>query len=96
MSDKNQIGFMHSPIELAKVLIKNYGIHEGYWALITGFGFTIANSGPNPNEIYPTAIIPLRDIGIQPVNKNHPLAINAAKVNPPKKVSSKKVKSSKP
>ena len=80
---------MYSPKELGKVLIKLHKIHKGYWALATEFKLVGTNSGPvDSEERYPTAVVPIVKIGIQPVKKDHPLAMDAAKFNPRRKSTS--------
>lgn len=73
--------------ELATVLIKHQGIHDGLWSVTVQLGFQVANVKVNPSEeeLVPAAIVPLMKIGIQKQDKPSPLSVDAAKVNPPSK-----------
>ncbi|MGA9754018.1 MAG: hypothetical protein WBV23_02630 [Desulfobaccales bacterium] len=70
--------------ELATVLIKHQGIHEGLWSVTVQLGLQGANVkvGPSEEEMVPAAIIPLMRIGLQKQNKPNPLTVDAAEVNP--------------
>ena len=73
--------------EIAKVLLKHQGIHEGLWAVTIQFGLQAGNIkvGPSEEDIVIAAIIPLLKIGIQKSDKPTPLTVDAAEVNPPPK-----------
>ncbi len=68
--------------EVVEALIRYNNIHEGLWDLYIEFGLAAANiSGPG-DEFSPAAIIPLKKIGIQRVEKITNLTVDAALVNP--------------
>jgi hypothetical protein len=71
--------------ELATVLIKYQGIHEGLWALTVQFSFQagMAKVGPAEEDVAIAAIIPLMKMGLQKLDKPNPLSVDAAEVNPP-------------
>jgi hypothetical protein len=76
----------HRDVILA--LIKHQNIHEGVWQLYVEFGITAGNlpvSEENQDNLRlcPTAIIPIKTIGLMKVDKEGPLALDASKVNPP-------------
>jgi len=76
--------------EVVEALIRYNSIHEGLWDLYIEFGLAAANIGPGPeNEYSPAAIIPLKKIGIQRVEKITNLTVDAAVVNPLPKVEPK-------
>jgi hypothetical protein len=80
MAEASQIVFSFK--EVAEALIKKHGLSEGLWALAIKFGIQATNMGPNDNELRPTAIIPILEIGLQKMDKESNLTVDAAKVNP--------------
>jgi hypothetical protein len=68
--------------EVTTALLKAQGIHEGLWSLFIRFGLSAANLGPNDDEVRPTAIIPILEIGLQKGEKENNVTVDAAKVNP--------------
>jgi hypothetical protein len=70
--------------ELAEILIKKQDIHEGHWLIYIEFGFAAANvtSGPDDPSLLPSAIVPVRKIGIQKVDQPNQLSVDASIVNP--------------
>lgn len=81
--------------EIVTDLLKREGIHEGIWALFVEFGITGANmqfaepgtpppdpSVMPPENLLPTAIIPIKKIGIIKTNFLSNLSVDAAVVNP--------------
>ena len=70
--------------EIATVLLKHQGIHEGLWALTVQLALQAGNIkvGPSEGDIAIAAIIPLMKIGIQKSDKPTPLTVDAAEVNP--------------
>jgi len=73
--------------ELATVLLKHQGIHEGLWGVTVQMGFQAGHikAGPSEEDVVPAAIVPLLKIGIQKQEKPAPFTVNAAEVNPPPK-----------
>jgi len=73
--------------ELVTALIKHQGIHEGIWGLTIQVGLQAGNiqAGPSGSDTVMGIIIPLQKIGIQKQDKPNPIAVDAAKVNPPSK-----------
>lgn len=73
--------------ELATVLIKHQGIHEGLWSCTIQMGLqaAIIKVGSSEGDIAPAAIVPLLKVGIQKQDKPNPLTVDAAVVNPPTK-----------
>lgn len=49
---------------LAELLVKSQGIHEGIWGIAIQFGLGAANAGPNDEEMHPSAIVPVLNVGI--------------------------------
>jgi hypothetical protein len=77
--------FLFTYKELATLLIKAQNIQEGWWGIFVKFGINAANVGPNPDNILPTAIVPILEIGLQRYDKETSLSVDAAVVNPSKK-----------
>jgi hypothetical protein len=80
MPETNQIGFSFK--EVVTALIKAHDIHEGIWGLWVNFGIAASNAGPNENELKPTAMIPILQMGLQRFDKENSLSVDASKVNP--------------
>jgi len=80
MPETNQIGFSFK--EIVTALIKANDIHEGVWGLWVNFGIGASNAGPNENELKPTAMIPILQMGLQRFDKETSLSVDASKVNP--------------
>jgi hypothetical protein len=80
MPEPAQITFTYK--EVAEILIKAQGIHEGIWGLFIKFGLNAANIGENEAALRPAAIIPVLEIGLQKMDKESNIAVDAAKVNP--------------
>jgi hypothetical protein len=70
--------------ELTEAIVKATGVHEGKWVLVASFGFAAVNTGPNENEVFPTAMAALQKVGIQLADAGSPsgLVVDAAEVNP--------------
>jgi hypothetical protein len=87
MAETNQIVFTHQ--EVVECLIKKHGIHEGIWGLYVRFGLKATNVGviadpgvPADGDVYPAAIIPLLQLGVQRFPEMNNLTVDAAVVNP--------------
>ena len=90
MAEPAQIIFDYK--EVAEALVKRAGIHEGIWGLFFRFGMQATNFGPNPNELKPTVIVPILQIGIQRFSEESSISVDAAKVNPAPTTKPKTVK----
>jgi hypothetical protein len=82
MAEVTQISFKHT--EVAELLIKKQGLHEGIWGLFFKFGLGASNIGPTETEITPSAIVGVLEIGLQKFEKESSIAVDAGKVNPPR------------
>jgi hypothetical protein len=80
MAEINQYVFSFK--EIVEALIRKQGIHEGIWGIYVEFGLSAINAGPSPDQILPTALIPVQKIGIQRLPNESNIALDAAKVNP--------------
>jgi len=75
--------------ELAELLVKKQGLHEGIWGIIVRFGLQARNTGLTAESVLPTAMVPILEIGIQRQEEMSPLAVDAAVVNPPQRPGSR-------
>jgi len=71
--------------EVVEALLRKQGIHEGIWGIFVEFGLAAANAGQTDEQLLPTAIIPIKKIGIHRLEKETNLAVDASKVNPHQK-----------
>ena len=86
MDETKTIILTHKEVTLA--LIKHQNIHEGIWQLYVEFGIAAANmpiaeENQDNLRLCPTAIVPIKAIGLIMVDKESPLALDASKANPP-------------
>jgi hypothetical protein len=70
--------------ELAEVLVKQQGIHNGHWGVLLKIGVAGANMPGPTGELLPCAIVPISEIGIQQYEEPSSMTVDAAKVNPAK------------
>jgi len=80
MAEASQITFSFK--EIAEALVKKQGLHEGIWTLNINFGLQATQIGPNESTLTPAAILVVLTIGLQKVEKETNLSVDAAKVNP--------------
>ena len=85
MDENKPIILTHKEVTLA--LIKHQDLHEGIWQLYVEFGIAagnmpIAEENQDNLRLCPTAIVPIKTIGLMMVDKETPLALDASKVNP--------------
>jgi hypothetical protein len=80
--EANQYTFTHK--ELAELMIKKLGIHEGRWMVSFTFSFGVMNGGPSPDQIVPTGVVGVQTVGIMRAQPESPeiLVVDAAVVNP--------------
>ncbi len=89
--------------EIVTALIKQQGLNEGIWALYVEFGLVAANfafadegqvevdQNAPPTNILPTALIPIKKVGLIRSNLVSNISVDAAKVNPkPKSIAARK------
>jgi hypothetical protein len=79
--DIRQITFAHK--EVAEALVRHHGLHDGIWGLYVEFGIAAATFGPGPNDLNPTALVPVVKIGLQRFNEVNNLSVDAAKLDRP-------------
>jgi hypothetical protein len=82
MPEPGQILFSYK--EVVTAMLKEQNITSGIWGLFVRFGLNAANVGPSAADVRPAAIVPIIEIGLQKMPKESNIAVDAAKVNPPK------------
>lgn len=88
MADTKQIAYSFK--ELAEILVKEQGIHEGFWGIYVRFGIKALNMGETEADLKPTALVPILEMGLGRMDEVNSLSVDAAVVNPaPKRRSSK-------
>ena len=84
MAEPTQYVFAHK--ELAEILIHKQGLHEGIWTLAFQLGMGNANAAsPTGGDPVPAVVVSIMSVGLQKTDKEGPMALDAAKVNPAKK-----------
>lgn len=90
-----QVGRLFSLSDLTTLLIKENGLHEGYFetAITFNLGIGAFANGPGlpplPGAFFGVESFALRSV--QPEHANNPNVVDAAVVNPPKRPRTKKV-----
>ena len=77
--------------DLAGVLVKHYGIHEGHFDLLIEFQIGMGAVGPDPSALTPGAMIGVSRVGLIPSKTEGPTTVDAALINPAKKLRKKAV-----
>lgn len=80
MAEATQLVFSNK--EVATALVKAHGLHEGIWGLYLKFGISGTNIATGPDQIFPAAIVPVIEIGLQKFDEENSISVNAAEVNP--------------
>ena len=76
--------------EVVEALIRYNDLHEGLWGLSIEFGLAAANIAPEAGgDLLPTAIIPVKKIGLTRSNEINNLTVDAAEANPSPKANKK-------
>jgi len=88
MVEATQIIYTHK--ELATLLVKDRGLHSGFWGIYVKFAIQAINLGQTAADLLPAAVIPVLEIGLQKFDKETNLSVNAAEVNPLKRKETKK------
>jgi hypothetical protein len=78
MAEATQI--IYSFKEIAELMVKDQGISEGFWGIYVKFGIKAANAGESDNDIRPTALVPVLELGLQKFPELNNLSVDAATV----------------
>jgi len=68
--------------ELATILIKHHGYHDGFYEIGLQFNIAVGAVGPEPSKVSPGAVLTVEGISLASCTESSPLAVNAATVNP--------------
>lgn len=88
--------------EVATALVKQRDIHDGYWSVYVEFALTAANVHMKSVDeatapmLFPTALVPVKIIGLQRHAEPNELTVDASKVNAKPKTKSKAKPKGKP
>jgi len=100
MAEIEQLFFDYK--EIVTALIIKEGIHEGIWAIYVEFGLVAANMGfaeegktnptlhEPPTNLLPTAMVPIKRIGLVRATAISEISVDAAVVNPKPRTAKKK------
>ena len=84
------IEFPLSLREVTEVLIRHYDLHEGFYELLVEFQVGTGVFGPTPQSTLPGATVGLSKLGLMKVQVMGGNTLDAAIVNPKKKLVRKK------
>ena len=76
--------------ELAGLLIRHKGLHEGLYNLVVQFQFAAGAVGPSPEAVVPGVMFGVSGVGLEKVDQTGPHTVDAAVVNPVPNKSPKK------
>ena len=76
--------------ELAEMMVKQQGSHEGLWGIYIKFAIGAANAADATGTFYPTALVPVKELGLQRFDAPNNLTVDAAEVNPKGKTATAK------
>jgi hypothetical protein len=71
--------------ELAGLIVKASGVHEGRWFLAINFGMGPGNFGPTPEQLLPGMVLAVQGVFIQredPANPLPGITVDAGEINP--------------
>lgn len=82
MPEVNQYTFSNK--ELLQILIKQAGVRDGRWTLLTNFGISAGSFGPTPEQVAPGITVTIGQMGIQRAASDLPehMTEDASVVNP--------------
>lgn len=80
MAESTQYMFTHK--EVVEILVKQQGLHEGLWSLSVEFGLNAVITGPNDDQMFPTAMVPVIRFGIRQTDRMNNMSVDAALINP--------------
>ena len=75
--------------DLASVLVKHYGLTEGTYDLMVEYQIGTGAVGPDKDNLVPGAMIGVSRVGLVPTTKQGPNTVDAALINPTKKLRKK-------
>ena len=82
--------YKFSYTELAELMTRHVGVSDGLWGIYVRFGIQAANAGSGPEDLRPTAIVPILEIGLQQMKEKSSLTVDASSFKRPKRKPSRK------
>lgn len=73
--------------EVIQALIVKQNLHEGIWTIGVEFGMGAGNVGVSQEEVFPSAFVQVKKLGLIRAPEEGALALDAAKINPFRKAS---------
>lgn len=81
MPETRQVTFTYQ--ELAEILVKQQGFHEGLWGVYFELGIGGGNVPGPDGDFVPAAVVPMQRMGIQKFDEEiQGLTVDAAVLNP--------------
>lgn len=87
--ERSAVGPPLSLKELAVLMVKHYGLHEGHYDLMIEYKIGTGIVQPDPNEALPGAMIAISRVALVKSDKPEGAAVDAATANPARKVRKK-------
>lgn len=69
-------------VEVAKLLVKHFGYHDGLYEVSIGLSIGVGPTGPAPDVKFPGVAVAISEIGLTKARQPGPHVVNAAEVNP--------------
>lgn len=84
---KHASQFTYTHKELIQLMLKDAGIHDGWWNLAVNFRLGAGAFGPTADDVVPSGFVGVEGVGIQRVELKEgepipPLTYNAKELNP--------------
>lgn len=64
--------------EIAELMARHLELKDGLWGLYVKFGIAAANAGAGPEDVRPTALVPILELGLQRMKEPSALTVDAA------------------
>ena len=74
--------FQFTNVEIAELLVKKAGLHEGWWRLAYELQFTGTMIGPSQETLTPAGVVGIKGMALTRVVDKNNLTVDAAEVNP--------------
>ena len=68
-------------LEIAKLLLKKQGVKEGLWTVGVQFSIGVANAGPDPSKVFPSALVSVEKLVLNRATEPSPLTIDASTIS---------------
>lgn len=73
---------MYSLSDLAALLLKDKGIHEGHYETAIEFQVVVGAVGPSEESVLPGVMLGVKSFGLRKVDAPNPLSVDASVANP--------------